>query len=85
MRDPLEPGKPSPRSSAGIWCSRRAPVCLHPEEYDQAVYDISNFLYYVGEPSRLERHRLGVYVLLFLLILYAFTWLLGREYHKAVR
>ncbi|MEQ8857351.1 MAG: cytochrome c1 [Pseudomonadales bacterium] len=56
-----------------------------PEEYDQAVYDIANFLYYTGDPSRLERHRIGVYVLLFLLILYAFTWLLGREYHKAVR
>jgi cytochrome c1 len=56
-----------------------------PEEYDQAVYDISNFLYYVGDPSRLERHRIGIYVLLFLVILYVFTWLLGREYHKAVR
>lgn len=56
-----------------------------PEEYDQAVYDIANFLYYTGDPSRLERHRIGIYVLLFLLILYAFTWLLGREYHKAVK
>ena len=55
------------------------------EEYDQAVYDITNFLHYVGDPSRLERHRLGVYVLLFLVILYVFTWLLGREYNKAVR
>ncbi len=56
-----------------------------PQQYDQAVYDIANFLYYTGDPSRLERHRIGVYVLLFLLILYAFTWLLGREYHKAVK
>jgi cytochrome c1 len=56
-----------------------------PEEFDQAAYDLSNFLYYTGDPSRLERHRIGVYVLLFLAILYVFTWLLGREYHKAVR
>lgn len=54
------------------------------EEYDQATYDISNFLFYVGDPSRLERHRLGVYVLLFLVVLYVLTFLLGREYNKEV-
>jgi cytochrome c1 len=55
------------------------------EEFDQAIYDITNFLYYVGEPSRLERHRLGVYVLLFIVILWVFTYLLGREYQKDVK
>jgi len=55
------------------------------EEFDQAVYDIANFLYYVGEPTRLERHRIGVYVLLFLVILFVLTYLLGREYEKEVR
>jgi len=55
------------------------------EEFDQAVYDIVNFLYYTGEPSRLERHRTGVYVILFLVILYVFTFLLGREFQKDVR
>jgi cytochrome c1 len=52
------------------------------DEYDQAVYDIVNFLYYVAEPTRTERYRLGVYVLLFLVVLYVLTSLLGREYAK---
>ena len=52
------------------------------EEYDQVIYDLTNFLYYVSEPSRLERQRMGVYVLLFLAFFYVFTWLLGREYQK---
>ena len=52
------------------------------EEYDQAVYDIVNFLYYVAEPTRTERYRLGVYVLLFLVVLFVLTSLLGREYAK---
>jgi ubiquinol-cytochrome c reductase cytochrome c1 subunit len=56
-----------------------------PEEFDQAVYDIVNFLYYTGDPSRLERHRIGVFVLLFLIVLFVFTYLLGREYQKDVR
>ena len=54
------------------------------DEYDQAAYDIANFLFYTGDPSRLERHRLGVYVLLFLVVLYVLTFLLGREYNKEV-
>jgi cytochrome c1 len=54
-------------------------------EFDQAVYDIVNFLYYTGDPSRLERHRTGVFVILFLVILYVFTYLLGREYQKEVK
>jgi cytochrome c1 len=85
MRDPLAPGTPITEEQCGHLVLEEGSGAYTPEEYDRAVYDISNFLYYVGEPSRLERHRLGVYVLLFLLILYAFTWLLGREYHKAVR
>ena len=53
-------------------------------EFDQAIYDLSNFLYYVGEPNRLERQRLGIYVLLFLIILGTFTYLLNREFWKDV-
>ena len=54
------------------------------EEYDRAVYDLVNFLFYVGEPIRLERQRLGIYVLLFLAFLGGFTWLLNREFWKDV-
>lgn len=57
---------------------------LSVQEFDQAIYDLTNFLYYVGEPSRLERQRLGIYVLLFLVILGSFTYLLNREYWKDV-
>ncbi len=55
---------------------------LSPEEYDQVIYDLANFLYYVAEPSRADRERIGVYVLLFLAFFFVFTWLLGREYTK---
>lgn len=55
---------------------------LTAEEYDQVAYDLANFMYYVGEPARIDRTRIGVYVLLFLAFFYVFTWLLGREYHK---
>jgi len=52
------------------------------EEYDELVYDLANFLYYMAEPARIDRTRIGVYVLLFLAFFYVFAWLLGREYDK---
>jgi len=55
-----------------------------PEEYDAAVYDLVNFLAYVGEPSKLESHRIGTYVLLFLAFLFIFVYLLNKEYWKDV-
>lgn len=55
---------------------------LNSEEYDKLVYDLANFLYYISEPARIERTRIGVYVLLFLAFFYVFAALLGREYKK---
>ena len=55
---------------------------LSPEEYDQLIYDLTNFLSYTADPRRLERERIGGYVLLFLAFFFVFTWLLGREYVK---
>ncbi|MGQ9660457.1 MAG: cytochrome c1 [Thermochromatium sp.] len=57
---------------------------LSPQEYDTMVRDITNFLTYAGEPIRLERERLGRYVLLFLGFLFILTYLLKTEYWKDV-
>ncbi len=57
---------------------------MTPSEFDAAIYDLTNFLYYVSEPARLERQRTGVFVLLFLIILGSFTYLLNREYWKDI-
>lgn len=53
-------------------------------EFDVAMYDLTNFLVYVGEPAQLERQRLGIYVLIFIAIFFVFAYLLNREYWKDV-
>ncbi len=83
-RDPLEPGKPLLHEQCGRLIHHAGTGLLSPEDFDQAVYDLTNFLYYVGEPSRLDRYRIGIYVLLFLIVLYVFVYLLAREYRKEV-
>ena len=53
-------------------------------EFDQAMYDLVNFLSYSAEPMRMERQQLGVYVFMFLLVFLVFAYLLKREYWKDV-
>lgn len=55
---------------------------LTPAEFDDTVADLVNFLYYVGEPIRSRRQEIGIWVLLFLGILYVLTMLVGREFSK---
>ena len=54
------------------------------EQFDQAAYDIANFLHYVGEPGRQRRQQIGVWVLAFLAGLFVLASLLNREYWKDV-
>jgi ubiquinol-cytochrome c reductase cytochrome c1 subunit len=60
------------------------PGSLKPEEYDQFVRDIANFLDYAGEPIKAKRQSMGVFVTLFLLVFFVFAFLLKKEYWKDV-
>lgn len=55
-----------------------------PEEYERTVRDLVNYLAYMGEPVQLERKALGVWVLLFLVILFVLAYYLKKEYWKDV-
>jgi ubiquinol-cytochrome c reductase cytochrome b subunit len=57
---------------------------MTPQEYEGAVYDLVNFLAYVAEPMKTDRHRIGTYTLLFIALFTVFAWLLNREYWKDV-
>jgi len=57
---------------------------MTPREFDGAVYDLVNFLAYSAEPMVADRHRIGTYTLLFIVLFTVFAWLLNREYWKDV-
>lgn len=57
---------------------------MSPEEFDTAIYDLVNFLAYMSEPVASTRTRIGMFVFLFLGVLFVFTWLLNREYWKDI-
>ena len=60
------------------------PGRLTPQEFDEFVRDTVNFLDYAGDPSQVARRSVGVWVVLFLLVLTWLSWLLKKEYWKDV-
>lgn len=61
-----------------------APGQLSAEEYDALVGDLVSFLVYLGEPAKLVRYDMGLWVLLFLAVLSGLLYVLKREYWKDV-
>lgn len=55
-----------------------------PEEFNQMVYDLVNFMDYMGDPYLLDRHRAGYLILTFLFILLVLSYFLYREYWRDI-
>ncbi len=60
------------------------PVAYADETYEQTVADLVNFMVYMGEPIRLKRHKIGMWVIAYLLVFLLIVYLLKREYWKDV-
>jgi ubiquinol-cytochrome c reductase cytochrome c1 subunit len=60
------------------------PGTMNTAEYDRLVADLVNFMVYMGEPAQQFRKQLGLYVLLFLGVLFALAYALKKEYWKDV-
>ncbi len=54
------------------------------EEYDTFARDLTNFLEYTGEPSKLEREAMGYKVIGFLIIFFIFSYFLKKEYWRDI-
>ncbi len=57
---------------------------MTPAEYDDAVYDLVNFLEYMGEPFAEDRERIGWMVFAFLAVFLVIGQLLYRELWKDI-
>ncbi len=60
------------------------PGLMTPEEFDVAMADLVNFMAYVAEPYKLDRERIGKWVLLYLALAFVVFYLLKKEYWKDV-
>jgi ubiquinol-cytochrome c reductase cytochrome c1 subunit len=53
-------------------------------QFDKTIYDLVNFLVWVGEPQQVKRKQIGYVVLIALGFLIFITWMLKREFWKDV-
>ena len=60
------------------------PGIMSTEEFDHAMRDLTNFLYYMGEPARMVRVKYGIWTLLFLGVFGVLAYLLKKEYWRDV-
>ena len=60
------------------------PGSLSEDEYNNLIADITNFMAYMSDPIKETRHRIGVWVMLFLFGLLGLTYALKKEYWKDV-
>lgn len=58
---------------------------MTPEQFDETVADVVNFLAYATEPFRAEQEKIGWWVLGFLVILFVLMFMLKKEYWKDVK
>jgi ubiquinol-cytochrome c reductase cytochrome c1 subunit len=60
------------------------PGKLSAAEYDDVIADLTNFMAYMSDPIKETRHRVGLFVMLFLFGLLAIAYLLKKEYWKDI-
>jgi ubiquinol-cytochrome c reductase cytochrome c1 subunit len=57
---------------------------MNPDEFNSMIRDLVAFLSYIGEPNQSYRKTLGIYVLLFLGLLFAVSYAMKKEFWKDV-
>lgn len=58
---------------------------MTPAEFDRVTMDLVNFLVYASDPGKLEREHIGVWVILFLVLLAVFAYLWKRSFWRDVQ
>lgn len=61
-----------------------SPGLQSPQEYDRTVRDLVTFLDYLGEPSKLKRKNIGIWVMLFLVLFTLVAYALKVEFWRDV-
>ena len=60
------------------------PGKLTPAEFDKSMADLTAFLSYLGEPAQLQRQKIGVFTIAFLILLLLLCVMLKAEYWRDV-
>ncbi|TCS36179.1 cytochrome c1 [Reinekea marinisedimentorum] len=86
---PAEDAKIDPLTGESIHSDACAGYSVEGEltshEYEEVVYNLVNFLNYMGEPYQMDRKRIGLYVFAFLAVFFFVSLLLQKELFKDIK
>ena len=54
------------------------------KEYDRTVRDLVNYLVYIGEPIKLKRTKIGIWVIFYLFIFLVVAYMLKKDYWQDI-
>lgn len=60
------------------------PGKLTEAKYKESMRDLVNFLVYLGEPAKLVRYQVGIWVIIFLIVLLVFSYAMKKEFWKDI-
>lgn len=58
---------------------------MYQAEFDSAIKDLVTFLEYVGEPAKMVRYQMGIFVILFLCLFFIITYRLKTIYWRRIK
>ena len=82
LKEAQEPGPGYMRTVQKLVLDK--PGSLTPQQYDQLVADLVNYMSYMAEPAQHDRVRIGLLTLLVLFILIALSYAVKKAYWKDV-
>jgi len=77
-------GKPMTTQKCDILVVDEGTGSMTPAEFDQAAYDLTNFLAYTSKPYLQESESLGIKVIIFLLFMTLVFYFLYKEYWRDI-
>lgn len=57
---------------------------MYQAEFDSAIKDLVTFLEYVGEPAKMVRYQMGIFVILFLCLFFIISYRLKKLYWRRI-
>ncbi len=57
---------------------------MTPDNFDMMTRDLVNFLVYASDPKKYTREKMGIWVLIFIAVLFVLIYLLKKEYWKDI-
>ena len=77
-------GQPVVSESCDILTVAEGSGSMTPEEFDATIYDLTNFMAYMSKPYKSDSQRIGLWAILFCLLMTVLFYYLKKEFWRDI-